>query len=425
MPGLEVADQPGAGARRARRRPVAAARPLRARDTDADGGGADARSGVDVADDVGRRTGWSPRPGCAAAATSTRPGRHGDALRAAGRRAGRRPGHLRRRPARPAPPAGDRCSSALRDARRRGRRRRTRRLPFTVHGTGRSAAARSASTRRRPASSSPGCCWPAPGTTRAWTSGTTASARSRRAPHIEMTVAHAARRRRRRSTTPTRTRRRVAVAPGPLRGRDHRRSSPTCPTRRRSWPPPWSPAARSPCRDWPRATTQPGDAAARAAAPRWARRCGSTTRGLTAAPATAGRHRRRPARRRRADPGAGRAGRAGRRAVAPARDRPHPRPRDRPAGARSPAELTGLGADVTETADGLRDPAAPAARRRLPDLRRPPDGARRRGARPGRRRRPGGGRGDHRQDLARLPAAVDGDAGTARPERHAERSAAR
>ncbi len=54
-------------------------------------------------------------------------------------------------------------------------------LPFTSSAPARCAAARSPSTRPRPASSSRRCCSPAPGTTRASTSATTAS-RCRRSP---------------------------------------------------------------------------------------------------------------------------------------------------------------------------------------------------------------------------------------------------
>ena len=49
---------------------------------------------------------------------------------------------------------------------------------------------------------------------------------------------------------------------------------------------------------------------------------------------------------------------------------------------RCATELTALGGDVTETADGAGHPAPAAARRRLALLRRPPDGHGRRGARP-------------------------------------------
>ena len=74
-------------------------------------------------------------------------------------------------------------------------------------------------------------------------------------------------------------------------------------------------------------------------------------------------------------------------------------------------ELGGLGADVTETDDGLALRPGRAARWPLPHLRRPPDGACRRGRRLGRRRRARGGRRHDEQDLPRLrrllgPAAV-------------------
>ena len=59
-------------------------------------------------------------------------------------------------------------------------------------------------------------------------------------------------------------------------------------------------------------------------------------------------------------------------------------------------ELGGLGADVAETEDGLAFRPGPAARRAVPHLRRPPDGARRRRRRLRRRRRAGRGRRHHR-----------------------------
>ncbi len=69
-----------------------------------------------------------------------------------------------------------------------------------------------------------------------------------------------------------------------------------------------------------------------------------------------------------------------------ARRRAHPRPRDRPARRAGPRARPRSAPTVTETADGLEIQPAPAARRRLRDLRRPPDGARRRGHRAGRAR---------------------------------------
>ena len=91
-----------------------------------------------------------------------RPGRHGDAVRAAGGRPRRRPGHLRRRPARPQPAHGTRCSrrSALSARPSTTTAAAPCRSPWSAPG--RCAAARSPSTPRRRASSSPRCCSPAP-----------------------------------------------------------------------------------------------------------------------------------------------------------------------------------------------------------------------------------------------------------------------
>ena len=74
-------------------------------------------------------------------------------------------------------------------------------------------------------------------------------------------------------------------------------------------------------------------------------------------------------------------------------------------------ELRGLGADVTEHADGLELRPATAARRTVPDLRRPPDGARRGGAGLRRRRRRGRRRRRDQQDVPRLPRRVGRPAG--------------
>ncbi len=77
-------------------------------------------------------------------------------------------------------------------------------------------------------------------------------------------------------------------------------------------------------------------------------------------------------------------------------------------------ELGGLGADVTEHADGLDDPPGHPARRRLPHLRRPPDGARRRRRRRRGRRRAGRGRRHHRQDVPGLRGLLVGVAASER-----------
>ena len=110
-------------------------------------------------------------------------------------------------------------------------------------------------------------------------------------------------------------------------------SSPTCPTPRRSSRWPRSPAARSPCATGRGRPRRPATRCARS----WpAMGCAvdfvSDGLRVTGPGDSARRSRRRPARRRRAHPGRRRAVRAGRLAVAPARHRAHPRPRDRPAG---------------------------------------------------------------------------------------------
>ena len=147
--------------------------------------------------------------------------------------------------------------AALRTPRRRGRRRRPRRP--AVHGPRHrlgAAAAGSSSTRRRPRSSSRRCCSPARGTT------TGVDVRHDGKP-VPVAPAHRhdrrdaarARRRGRRHATPNRW----AVAPGPIKPVDHLIE------------PDLSNAApflalaavtggRSTVRDWPRATTQAGDA---------------------------------------------------------------------------------------------------------------------------------------------------------------------
>ena len=164
-PRLEVGDQPRAGPRGAGDRTVddhrtasRLATPQLMRDALRALGVTDHRDGEQLAGRSRRRrfdAGGSDR---------LRAGRHGDALRAAGRRAGRRAGPLRRRRAgvRPADArrARTRCGPG-----RHGRRRaviacrsRSPATPSCAGGIGRR------STPRRPASSSPACCWPAPAT---------------------------------------------------------------------------------------------------------------------------------------------------------------------------------------------------------------------------------------------------------------------
>ena len=118
----------------------------------------------------------------------------------------------------------------------------------------------------------------------------------------------------------------------------------------------------------PTVTTQPGAQLDRCS-PRWAPRSRRTPDGLQV---TGGRHdrtaRRRPRRRRRADPGARRAVRARRRPVAAAPGSRHLRGHetDRLAGARRGARRA-VGAEVEQLPDGLVDRARPAARPALLD----------------------------------------------------------
>ena len=75
-------------------------------------------------------------------------------------------------------------------------------------------------------------------------------------------------------------------------------------------------------------------------------------------------------------------------------------------------EITALGGDVTELADGLEIRPAAAARRRVRQLRRPPAGHGRRRARPRGARRRGGERGHLGKTLPGLhqlwPAMLEG-----------------
>ena len=139
------------------------------------------------------------------------------------------------------------------------------------------------------------------------------------------------------------------VEPGRSARRRHRRRA--GPVQRRAVPGGrrWSPAARSPSRTGPRVPPRPATRCA-GSCRRMGAACELTTSGLTVT--GTGRchgHRRRPARRRRADPGARRGRGAGRVAVHAARDRAPAPPRDRPAGRAQPRELNALGGDVAET----------------------------------------------------------------------------
>ena len=138
---LQVDDRPRPGAQR--RWPTArprCARPLRARDTELMAAGLRAL-GAHVSTLRRRALVGRPAPAARPGPRRRRAGRHGHAVPAAGRRAGRRPGHLRRRPARPRPPArpaaSRRCarSAYAIDAAPGGG------LPLTVHGTGAGRAA--------------------------------------------------------------------------------------------------------------------------------------------------------------------------------------------------------------------------------------------------------------------------------------------
>ena len=93
--------------------------------------------------------------------------------------------------------------------------------------------------------------------------------------------------------------------------------------------------------------------------------------------------------------------------VPAARHRPHPRPRDRPARrAGHRAARPGRGRDRARRRAVLR--AGPAARRHLPHLRRPPDGARGRRRRLRRRGRARRGRRHHLEDVPRLRRGLGG-----------------
>ena len=259
-----------------------------------------------------------------------RAGRHGDAVRAAGRRpvhAARSPSTATRtcaaaRSARSSPP----CARLGVDVEDDGRGA----LPFAVRGTGsvprrhgRHRRVRVLAVRLRAAA------------------GRRALRRGRRRPprrqagavapphrHDRRDAARARRRGRRRRRQPLGGRARAGQAGRP------RRSSPTCPTPRRSWPWPRSPAARS------------RSATGRARPPRPATRCARSSPRWAA---TVDARRRRPDR----STGTGtllraststcttsassprRSPRSARSPTAPsppARHRAHPRPRDRPAG---------------------------------------------------------------------------------------------
>ena len=235
--------------------PSVVRRALRSRDTDADGGRAAPRSASTV-DTAGDDWTVTPAPFAGDADGRLRPGRHGDAVRAAGRRAVHRAGRLRRRPAH-AEPADRRGAGRAAHARAsRSTTTAAARCRSRCTARARSAAARSSSTRRRPRSSSPALLL--------------AGARYEQGvdvrhdgkpvpslPHIEMTVAML---REHGVEVDDADANRWAVAPGPVQRARPRRSSRTCPTPRRSSPWPPSRGGAVTVRDWPRATTQAGDA---------------------------------------------------------------------------------------------------------------------------------------------------------------------
>ena len=239
LPGLEVADQPRAGARRpVRRSQRRTPCPALARHR------ADGR-GPDHARLRGRHAGedWTVTPGTLQGRGAVDCGLAGTVMRfvppvaALADGAGR----LRRRPARPRPARCTRCSR-------------------------RCAASASTSTTRTAAR----CRSPSSATARSRGGTVTidASASSQfvsalllagarydegvdvrhdgkpvpSLPHIDMTVAQLRDCTASRSTTPTPT---AGGSPPARSARSTCWSSPTCPTPRRSWPPRWSPAARS------------------------------------------------------------------------------------------------------------------------------------------------------------------------------------
>ena len=237
--------------------PASSGRALRSRDTELMAARA-ARAGRRRRPDAA--TDWTvvTRRRCAGRRDDRlRPGRHGDALRAAGRRAGRRPGRLRRRPARADPPDG------------RGARARCAR---SASGSTTRTAARCRSPSTAPARVRGGAVTIDASASSQFVSalllaGAAVRRGRRRAPRRQAGAVAAAHRDDRRaccartasrSTTPTPNRWRVR--PGADRAPSTSPSSPTCPTPRRSWPPRWSPAAGSRCRTGRARTTQAGDA---------------------------------------------------------------------------------------------------------------------------------------------------------------------
>ena len=332
-----------------------------------------------------------------------RAGRHGDAVRPAAGRAGRRDA-----PSTATPYARDRpmatcstgCGRPAREIDDGGRGR----LPFTVHGTGRRCpAARCGSTRRRRRSSSPALLL-AGAAVRQGRRGRAHRAAVPSLPHIEMTVevlreagvgvddadaGHVAGRARRESPAPSTP------------------SSPTCPTPRRSSPRPLVTGGAVTVPGWP-AAHDPGRRRAARPAGRDGRRVDAGRRGLTVT-----RHRRdrragrRPARGQRADAGAGRAGARWPTAVADHAGSAHIRGHETDRLAALAPSSPRSAARSTETADGLHIEPGPlhgGAWHAYADHRMATAGAVL-GLR-GRRRR-GRRHRLHEQDAARLPRAVE------------------
>ena len=380
---VQVADQPRARARRARRRPSTITGALRARDTTADGARAarPRRRGRRTAtvDGLGPR---SPAPAVRAAPRTSTAAWPAPSC-ASSRRSRRWPTATSASTATRAPAAGrwaacsTRCAALGVDDRRRRPRH------AAVHRARPRRGARRRGDDRRVgvvASSSAACCSPAPAST------TGVEVRHVGAPvpslpHIAMTRRDAARARRA-SVDDGDAARRLARAPGPLAraatssvepdlsnaapflaaaaghrrigarprlaGRDHPGRATRCATCSRGWAPTSTLDAARPDRDAAPAGSHGLDADLRDV--------GELDPVLAALAALADD------------------------AVAAARHRPPARPRDRPA-RRAATEINGLGGDVDETARRAAIRPAAAARRRVRDLRRPPDGHRRRGAR--------------------------------------------
>ena len=253
---LEVRDQPRAAARRAGRRSrhgtAGAAQPRRRPDG---GRAARARRHADPSDESASSVDWTSCPARSRGGARIDVGLAGTVMRFVPPVAALADGEvsLRRRPARPQAPDGP---DARRAARASAPTSTGDALPFTVRGP----APRRRGHARRLGSSQfvSGLLLAARPVREGRRRYGTPARRCPSQPHIEMTVADAARGRRRGSTTASRDVWRVE--PGPIaRQRRDRRARPVergaVPRRGAS-----SPAARSPSRTGRRSTTQPGDA---------------------------------------------------------------------------------------------------------------------------------------------------------------------